>query len=174
MLTILDILLHNCLLESPSLLLKFKKMANVKCDLNNLILLDGIQNNTNLDECTKLNDLQTKLNVSSCSNGCTNLINCSNNSNQSNVKSKEEQSSFLKTKYNLFNNSIYNEVIKNNKFKDKKADLSFPRKFVNILKKVDNGKANGTKKITKICVLQPSLFENIPFTIYFGLDDELS
>lgn len=76
----------------------------------------------------------------------------------------------------LFNNSIHFEVVKCRRFKDRKADRSFPRKFVNVYKKDYNeeGLLKGTKRVTKTCVLQPSLFENIPPTIYFGLEDELS
>ena len=76
----------------------------------------------------------------------------------------------------FISNSIYLEVVKSNRFKDRKANLSFPRKFVNVQKKECNedGLLKGTKQVTKTCVLQPSLFENIPPTIYFGLEDELS
>ena len=76
----------------------------------------------------------------------------------------------------LFNNSIHFDLVKSNRFRDRKADRSFPRKFVNVQKKEynDDGLLVGTKRVTKTCVLQPSLFENIPPTIYFGLEDELS
>ena len=77
---------------------------------------------------------------------------------------------------NPFKNSIFFELIKTNKFKENKANLSFPRRFVNVIKKelTEDGQVKNTKKVTKTCVLQPSLFENIPPTVYFGLEDEIS
>lgn len=84
-----------------------------------------------------------------------------------------QQTSINKT---LLNNSIHFEVVRSNRFRERKADLSFPRKFVNVQKKEYNedGILVGTKRVIKTCVLQPSLFENIPPSIYFGLEDELS
>lgn len=168
-------------------------MAKVKCDLN--LLENGhliLQNN--IDNCTNLNKLQT---ASSCPNGCSNVNDCVSNldnesiENQLNKFSKLNQeedrnlSSSYFLNYNdsyqninkyLFTSSTFQEVISCENYKDKKANLNFPRKFVNVVKKElnEDGKLKGTKKITKTCVLQPSLFSNIPPTIYFGLDDELS
>lgn len=178
-------------------------MAKVKCDLTNCNLLenghvsivDGNEFSLNTASCTNL----------TCSkNGCTNLANCqalgqqANNhqlnalnqlnqpANTMNSMRQNESNdyrpgcSFLtdhqpNLNKNLFNRSTYSEVIKSNKFKDKKADLKFPRKTVNVIKKElsEDGKLIGSKRLTKTSLLQPSLFDNIPPTIYFGLEDEL-
>lgn len=177
-------------------------MAKTKCDLNNLVLLENGHSPCvdNEFDCTNVNtnSLNGCTNLV-CSNvGCTSVNNCINvcltnglsnnqfkNSQLNQSKQNDDHAnldyfvvvnSLKDLNKNLFKNSLHQEVIKNNKFKDHKANLAFPRKFVNVVKKelTEDGRLKGTKKVTKTCILQPSLFENIPPTIYFGLDNELS
>lgn len=174
-------------------------MAKVKCDLNNLVLIENghltIQKvvdsnefnctNVNTTPCTNLARSNGRTSPNSCKALCQTDHCQLNQATKNSIKSQDTQPSGSSSFFvhhqtlnkNLFNKSTYFEIIKSNKYgKDQKADLKFPRKFVNVIKKElsEDGKLIGTKRLTKTCVLQPSLFENIPPTIYFGLEDELS
>jgi len=167
-------------------------MAKVKCDLNNLLIENGghlpIQQVENREyQFRNINNTAVCTNLTGCVGGlCQSTIcetpNCPLiNQQQSATNSKQEincsiyVNSNQNLNKNLFNRSTYFEVIKSNRFKNRKADLKFPRKFVNVIKKElgEDGRLIGTKKLTKTCYLQPSLFENIPPTMYFGLENEL-
>lgn len=150
-------------------------MAKVKCDLNNLLIENGghlpIQQVENREyQFRNINNTAVCTNLTGCVGGlCQSTIcetpNCPLiNQQQSATNSKQEincsiyVNSNQNLNKNLFNRSTYFEVIKSNRFKNRKADLKFPRKFVNVIKKElgEDGRLIGTKKLTKTCYLQPS------------------